>query len=212
MRILRWRLKLAEYDYEVVYKAGKTSVNVLSRNFVDFLETDCNIIKNRPLNLNNSNKHPEDAGQVSRTLKESDNEEENEEDDDFHLYLSDSELDESFHDDTDVSPLSKENESLPTKRILKSDPPKRDRIQTRSQTANQNNEQNKNLKEGIDPPDKDHKEEEENKKEINRNLKTRKAKSIENNSNIVETRELLFSKNNVMYFVDTNGNSLDSGS
>ena len=34
MRILRWRLKLSEYDYDVVYKAGKTNVNAdtLSRN------------------------------------------------------------------------------------------------------------------------------------------------------------------------------------
>lgn len=31
---MRWRLKLAEYEYEVVYKAGKTNVNAdaLSRN------------------------------------------------------------------------------------------------------------------------------------------------------------------------------------
>lgn len=33
-RLVRWRLKLAEYDYEVIYKAGKTNVNAdaLSRN------------------------------------------------------------------------------------------------------------------------------------------------------------------------------------
>jgi len=33
-RLARWRLKLAEYEYEVVYKAGKINVNadVLSRN------------------------------------------------------------------------------------------------------------------------------------------------------------------------------------
>ncbi|KMQ89174.1 enzymatic polyprotein endonuclease reverse [Lasius niger] len=33
-RLVRWRLKLAEYEYEVVYKAGKTNVNAdaLSRN------------------------------------------------------------------------------------------------------------------------------------------------------------------------------------
>lgn len=33
-RLVRWCLKLAEYEYEVIYKAGKTNVNVdvLSRN------------------------------------------------------------------------------------------------------------------------------------------------------------------------------------
>ena len=39
-RVLRWRLKLAEYEYDVVYKAGKTNVNAdaLSRNPVDAME------------------------------------------------------------------------------------------------------------------------------------------------------------------------------
>lgn len=33
-RLIRWRLKLAEYEYEIMYKAGKTNVNAdtLSRN------------------------------------------------------------------------------------------------------------------------------------------------------------------------------------
>jgi len=46
MRILRWRLKLAEYDYDVVYKTDKTNVNVdaLLRNPVDLEEANCNII------------------------------------------------------------------------------------------------------------------------------------------------------------------------
>jgi len=36
-RLLRWRLKLAEYEYEVIYKAGKTNINAdaLSRNPVE---------------------------------------------------------------------------------------------------------------------------------------------------------------------------------
>ena len=40
--VLRWRLKLAEYDYDVVYKAGKTNVNAdaLSRNPVDAMEIE----------------------------------------------------------------------------------------------------------------------------------------------------------------------------
>lgn len=33
-RLARWKIKLAEYDYEIAYKAGKTNVNAdaLSRN------------------------------------------------------------------------------------------------------------------------------------------------------------------------------------
>lgn len=36
-RLIRWRLKLAEYDYRVIYKAGKTNCNAdaLSRNPVE---------------------------------------------------------------------------------------------------------------------------------------------------------------------------------
>jgi len=45
IRILRWRLKLAEYEYDVIYKAGKTNVNTdaLSGNPVNFEKADCNI-------------------------------------------------------------------------------------------------------------------------------------------------------------------------
>jgi len=47
MRILCWRLKLAEYEYDIVYKVGKTNINAdaLSRNPVNFEEANCNIIK-----------------------------------------------------------------------------------------------------------------------------------------------------------------------
>lgn len=47
MRILRWKLKLAEYNYNVIYKTGKTNINadVLSRNAVDIKEIDCKPIK-----------------------------------------------------------------------------------------------------------------------------------------------------------------------
>ena len=36
-RVSRWRLKPAEYDFEVIYKAGKMNVNAdaLSRNPID---------------------------------------------------------------------------------------------------------------------------------------------------------------------------------
>ena len=41
-RVLRWRLKLAEYEYDVVYKAGKANVNAdaLSRNLVEITEIE----------------------------------------------------------------------------------------------------------------------------------------------------------------------------
>ena len=38
-RVLRWRLKLAEYEYNVVYKAGKTNENA-DRNSVDVMEIE----------------------------------------------------------------------------------------------------------------------------------------------------------------------------
>jgi len=79
MRILRWRLKLAEYEYGVVYKAGKTTVNAdaLSRNPIK--EADCNIIKRyKRLNPND----PKDAKIDSEMLEEYD---EDEEDENFEL-------------------------------------------------------------------------------------------------------------------------------
>jgi len=57
MRIFRWRLKLTENEYDVVYKTDKTNVNAdtLSRNPVIFEEADCNIIKhNKTLNPDNT--------------------------------------------------------------------------------------------------------------------------------------------------------------
>ncbi|XP_025161592.1 uncharacterized protein LOC112590101, partial [Harpegnathos saltator] len=80
MRILRWRLKLSEYDYDVVYKAGKTNVNAdaLSRNPIDSPSKDCKMINTRSkLNPND----PKDAEIIQRLLAEdSDTEESHEED------------------------------------------------------------------------------------------------------------------------------------
>ncbi|KAL6261900.1 hypothetical protein P5V15_006986 [Pogonomyrmex californicus] len=85
MRILRWKLKLAEYNYDVVYKAGKTNVNAdeLSQNPVNFEEIECRVINK---NLFNSN-DPENARKITETLEESD-EEENE---NFELHFSNDE-------------------------------------------------------------------------------------------------------------------------
>jgi len=82
MRILRWRLKLAEYDYDVIYEASKTNVNTaLSRNLMNFEEADCNIINyDKFLNPN-----PKDAEIIFKILEESDKDEE---DKNFELYLS----------------------------------------------------------------------------------------------------------------------------
>lgn len=96
MRMLRWRLKLAEYDYNVVYKAGKTNVNAdaLSRNPVNCNETPCNIIKhNKILNPNN----PKDAEVIVEILEKTD-----EEKDDFELYLSDKDSLENLPTDNDL--------------------------------------------------------------------------------------------------------------
>jgi len=62
MRILRWRLKLADYEYDVVYKVGKSNVNALSRNPVDLKEINCNIIDHKKL-LNPDN--PNDVEIIS---------------------------------------------------------------------------------------------------------------------------------------------------
>jgi len=69
MRILCWRLKFAEYDYDIVYKAGKTNVNAdtLSRNPVNLEGVKCNIINpNRSLNLEDS----KDREMISKMLEE----------------------------------------------------------------------------------------------------------------------------------------------
>jgi len=95
MRILRWRLKLAEYDYDVVYTAGKTNVNadVLSRNPINFGKADCNVINyNTFLNPNN----PRYTEIISKMLEESD---EDEEDEDFELYFSDDKKFDNLSDD-----------------------------------------------------------------------------------------------------------------
>jgi len=109
MRILRWRLKLAEYDYDVVYKAGKTNVNAdaLSRNPVNLEETDCNVINyDKFLNPNN----PKDAETISKMLEESD---EDEEDEDFELYLSDDEKFDDLSDDLEKDLLDEYADSIP---------------------------------------------------------------------------------------------------
>ena len=43
-RVTRWEFKLAEYDFDVVYKAGKTNVNAgaLSQNPVESIKEDKN--------------------------------------------------------------------------------------------------------------------------------------------------------------------------
>ncbi|XP_070167616.1 surface protein P113-like [Polyergus mexicanus] len=218
MRILRWRLKLAEYDYEVVYKAGKTNVNAdaLSINPVNIEEIDCKIIKNKKL-LNPDN--PKDARLIAELLEKSDSEEEEKEHDDFQLYLSDMEKNEEIIAESDL--LNNNNDILPftltelnepnhlsiTEKALIHDPPKQNKIQTRSQTAKQNIEQNKTTDElhsdgeeieetekRNDPPDKDSNsekedEEEENEEDIiNKNLQSRKRKPAFIENRIVTSR------------------------
>ena len=47
-RVTRWKLKLAEYDFDVIYKAGKTNVNAdaLSRNPIDLKNIENDVINN----------------------------------------------------------------------------------------------------------------------------------------------------------------------
>ena len=47
--VTRWKLKLAEYDFDVAYKAGKTNVNAdaLSRNPIDLEDIENDDINNK---------------------------------------------------------------------------------------------------------------------------------------------------------------------
>lgn len=83
MRILRWRLKLAEYDYDVVYKAGKTNVNAdaLLRNPINLQAADCMAVHTRSrFRLNPDN--PKDTEEIRQLLEDSDSDEEE------NLYVS----------------------------------------------------------------------------------------------------------------------------
>lgn len=104
MRILRWRLKLTEFDYEIVYKVEKINVNAdaLSRNPINLKKTSCYIINHKKF-LNPDNP---DAVIISKMLEESD---EDEEDEDFSLNLSHNDEteellpDKSFEENTDFT-------------------------------------------------------------------------------------------------------------
>jgi len=241
MRILRWRLKLAEYEYDVVYKAGKTNVNAdaLSRNPVNFEEADCNIIKpNKRLNPND----PKDAEIISKMLEESDEEEE---DENFELYVSDDEkIDEPSPNDlpeesSDSIPFTQEELCEPSKlqiteKALIHDLPRYDRIQTRSQTRNKNIRQETSpdklqeyadkIEEMEDGNDSDKESDIEDDKSIDskedlndENQMSQVKPTITDiqtfKSNIIDSRDLLFlRKDNIAYFVDINGKPLDSGS
>jgi len=117
---------------------------MFSRNPVNFEKADCNIIKrNKPLNLNDS----KNAEIISKMLEESD---EDKEDENFELYVSNNEkINETSPDDDlpdenlDSIPFTQEELCGPpklqiTEKALIDDLPKYDRIQTRSQTRNKN--------------------------------------------------------------------------
>ncbi|KAL6420401.1 hypothetical protein ACFW04_014528 [Cataglyphis niger] len=231
MQLLRWRLKLAEYDYEVVYKAGKTNVNAdaLSRNPINLEEVDCKIIK-QTLDPND----PEDAQLIAEMFEKSDSEEEEKEekeDDDFHFYLSDIEDAEEVASGSNL--INNNNNTLLftsaeldepdcltiTEKALIHNPYKPNKIQTRINEPHDNGEEIQEIIEGNDPPDKISEDEEETEEDIiNQNLKAGKIKPtiIENRtikSNIIDSRKILFlRKDNVAYFVDTQGKPLDSDS
>ncbi|KAL6259348.1 hypothetical protein P5V15_009263 [Pogonomyrmex californicus] len=100
MRILRWRLKLEEYEYDVIYKAKKINVNAdaLSRNPVDFEETECKVINKDLLNPNDSKDAAKIAEMLELELEQSD-EEENK---NCELYLSDDDKTEDALPDDDL--------------------------------------------------------------------------------------------------------------
>ncbi|KAL6256692.1 hypothetical protein P5V15_012811 [Pogonomyrmex californicus] len=151
MRIFRWRLKLAEHDYDVVYKTGKTNVNAdaLSRNPI---EINCKAIINRK--ILNPNK-PENADVISKLLEESEEEKEMEENEDFRRIIPIerrtirnpilANTDNSFKENADSIPFTQEelNELSKNQIIEKAliyNPPVLQRIQTRSQTIKENDD------------------------------------------------------------------------
>ena len=71
----RWKLKLAEYDFDVTYKAGKTNVNAdaLSRNPIDIENTNDND-NNEEVNTSQVKLNKEDN--ISNEAKTDDDEEE----------------------------------------------------------------------------------------------------------------------------------------
>lgn len=164
MRILRWRLKLAEYDYDIVYKTGKTNINAdaLSRNLVNFEETECRIINENSSNSNSS----ENTRKIAELLEESEEEEEenfelrfsddeNSEDEDFELRLSEDEQFENMitgdnqHTDSILFSEQELNESpkiLLTEKALIHNPMIPQRMQTRSQTVKEKFNDSKNPK------------------------------------------------------------------
>jgi len=179
-------------------------------------------------------------------LEESDEDEENE---DFELYVSDDEkIDEILPDDlpdenSDSIPFTQEELYEPpkpqiTEKALIHEPPKCDRIQTRSQTRNKNIHQETSLdklqkyadkieemEDRNDSPDKESDIEDNKSIHSKENLNIRNKKNQTSRikptitdiqtlkSNIVESRDLLFlRKDNIAYFVNINGKPLDSGS
>ena len=70
-RVTRWRFKLAEYDFDVVHKAGKPNVNAdaLSRNPVE------NIKENENKTNTSESKHNDDFKYFLDFIKENDTEE-----------------------------------------------------------------------------------------------------------------------------------------
>jgi len=217
-----------------------------SRNPINFGEADCNVINyNKFLNPNN----PKDAEIISKMLEESD---EGEEDEDFELYLSDDEKFDNLSADLEKDLFDEHADSMPftqeelcespklqiTERALIHDPPRNDRILTRSQTKSRNIDQEKSfndsqrdeneikeIKDRNDPPDKgsdtedDEKTDDEEEKSVinnNENQSPRINPSIIDiqtfKNSVIETSDLLFlRKDNVAYFVDTE-KPLDSGS
>ncbi|KAG5314888.1 POL4 protein, partial [Pseudoatta argentina] len=194
------------------------NADALSRNSVDVEETNCNIINHhKPLNLND----PKDAETISKMLEELD--EENEEDEDFKLYLTDDEPLEDLFPDDHPPEEDTNSTSLTRKETEKPREP-----QTMENTITHNIPQSIIIKcsleakqQKIEIPSRISYPEISHNKRMRRKekekLKGKTGPIIINDqiikNNILDSRDLLFlRKDNVAYFVDTNGRSLDSGS
>ncbi|XP_032690713.1 uncharacterized protein LOC116853662 [Odontomachus brunneus] len=234
MRILRWRLKLAEYEYEVVYKSGRTNVNAdaLSRNPVDLSSEVCKII-NPKIKLNPTD--PKDV-EIIRQLLEKEDTEESEDEDIPHTYvhddhplseippseitsfnpeeLADSSTGETIealaHVPETTDPEDKKQvDKIETQRPMLT----RSRAKQKMQTITP--DKDINLKRHNIPPRPLPMDTNEESEDELPTIITRKPRIIDiqtRANNLVESRDLHFLlKDNLLYFTDILGNPLDSG-
>lgn len=225
MRILRWRLKLAEYDYNVIYKAGKTNVNAdaLSRNPVEV--QDCKITNK----ISKLNPHdPKDAEYIRKLLEEDSSPEESDEEDEIEKYAShypDHDIDLDNIPNPDIIPFTAEELAEPAlEQVVEAqvhaplDPQPIHRMVTRSKAKADTHDLLEDvikLRRNIPAKPLPKEDSDDEQTDAERNIVIRKPRVTHNltvKTNIIESRDLHYlRKDNLLYFTDTLGNPVDIG-